>query len=770
MRKKSTWLVFLVLLSTQLFANEKWNLTWKDEFDGNKLDSSKWDYIIGNGFWANGTWVAGWGNNEKEYYTDSEENVKVKDGKLIITAKNDSFQGEAAGGKQTFNYTSGKIVTQGKFSQKYGRVEFRAKLPKGKGLWPAIWMLPEEDVYGGWAASGEIDIIEGWGSDTSKIAGTLHYGGTWPANVHTGKDYHFKNGDATQWHEYALEWLPGEIRWYVDGELYQVQNNWYSKNKNEAVEYTYPAPFDQPFYLIMNLAVGGWFDGDPDGSTKFPETLEVDYIRVYELEGGYDENISKPKIALEDLPEDIKQPINGNFIYNGDFANDGENWQLLTHFGGAGSYTYETINGEKFLKANIENQGNQSYSIQVIQEAPIMKGRYYKLSFDAKAENNREKGIKIGGGESRGWAAYHTNTFNITKEVNRYTTMFQMIQDSDPNGKVEFHLGLSKLNVWLGNVKLEMIEDPVKELLAMSKAPLVNGNLVYNGSFDQGDQKRMLFWDFKADNSSAKVIERVLNIINNGDNPKLIQENIQLKQDAIYNIKFKAKSENGNSVKIILQDKNGNKKYFEKEVKLSNEEKEYKINFTNKNSTDLRTTLVFEFLGDKDKLTLDNIKMTEQPDYSKIQTVLIDDNFSKGSTKKNWTLFFGKDYGFGGESTFVVRSGTAQIKVKDIGAEEWSNILSQNVNIEKGIKYRVSFDISSSRTRDVRVSIENATYQRKGQALVKAEKKPKTYTIEFVADKSEEVGLKFLLGKVGETKNRPHTVKLDNVKFEVVKE
>jgi beta-glucanase (GH16 family) len=278
----------------------KWKLTWSDEFDGKEVDRAKWDFEIGNGFYtADKTFISGWGNNELEYYTAEPKNVFVKEGMLHIQAVKEKHKG--------CDYTSARLKTRkvdgsALFNQKYGKFEFRAKLPKGKGVWPAIWMLPQEEKYGGWAASGEIDILEAKGHELTKVLGTLHFGSSWPANTHIGKDYVFpEKGTLTDFHVYTLEWEPGEIRWYVDEHLYQTQSFWWSSSKKEGGKGAkpekeadlnpWPAPFDQPFYLVMNVAVGGNFPGKPDKTTEFPVEMVVDYVRVYEKAGGYD----KPK-------------------------------------------------------------------------------------------------------------------------------------------------------------------------------------------------------------------------------------------------------------------------------------------------------------------------------------------------------------------------------------------------------------------------------------------------------------------------------------------
>lgn len=184
------------------------------------------------------------------------------------------------------------------FNRTYGRFEFRAKLPTGRGVWPALWMMPQEQKYGGWAASGEIDVMEARGQEPDKVLGTLHFGARWPANTHKSNEYVLPDGGTiADFHVYALEWLPGEIRWSVDSRQYAAQSFWWSSSRTERGKglnpakesdlNPWPAPFDRPFYLIMNVAVGGKFLGSPDKTTMFPAEMLVDYVRVYERIGGY---------------------------------------------------------------------------------------------------------------------------------------------------------------------------------------------------------------------------------------------------------------------------------------------------------------------------------------------------------------------------------------------------------------------------------------------------------------------------------------------------
>ena len=243
---------------------QTWELVWSDEFDGNELDTSKWSPQIGDGCPD----LCGWGNNELEWYTDS--NHSVNGGFLTIEARE-----EQAGGK---NYTSSRLRSINKGDWTYGRFEIRARLPSGKGLWPAIWMLPTDpSIYGVWAASGEIDIMELVGDKPAEVLGTIHFGGTWPDNQFTSNTFALDTGTfSDDFHVFAIEWEAGVIRWYVDDQLYASVNNWSTSGG------VFPAPFDVDFHLLLNVAIGGNLPGNPDASTVFPQTMVVDYVRVYE--------------------------------------------------------------------------------------------------------------------------------------------------------------------------------------------------------------------------------------------------------------------------------------------------------------------------------------------------------------------------------------------------------------------------------------------------------------------------------------------------------
>lgn len=264
-----------------------WNIVWSDEFNGTSINSSNWMYDIGNG-------SGGWGNNEAEYYTSLAQNAYVSNGLLNIVALHQSYDG--------YNYTSARMKTEGLFTLEYGRVAFRARLPAGQGLWPALWLFPESSVYGGWAASGEIDVMENVGSNPTNVFGTLHFGGPYPDNAQSyGPNYNFPPGaSVTNFNIYTLEWASNAVNWYVNGLLYENQTSWWSSSNTNNTEINpYPAPFNEPFFIIMNVAIGGTLGGTIDNSI-FPCAMQVDYVRLYDVTTPLqlDASVSGGKIHL----------------------------------------------------------------------------------------------------------------------------------------------------------------------------------------------------------------------------------------------------------------------------------------------------------------------------------------------------------------------------------------------------------------------------------------------------------------------------------------
>ena len=253
--------IFLIVGLNPIFSQAQEFLRWSDEFNGNNLDTNFWSYQIGNGC-PN---LCGWGNNELQFY--KQENVKVQNGILNISAEKETV------GSNT--YTSARIRTLNKVDFASGRIEVRARIPVGRGYWPAVWFLPSENHYGIWPLSGEIDLMEAKGQEPQTTHGTIHYGAYVPNNRYTGNTYSLSNGSfASDFHVYTLKWNENAIEWYVDDILYCTKTR---INTNP-----FWWPFDRNFHVIMNLAVGGNFLGNPDTSTPDTASLQVDYIRVYQ--------------------------------------------------------------------------------------------------------------------------------------------------------------------------------------------------------------------------------------------------------------------------------------------------------------------------------------------------------------------------------------------------------------------------------------------------------------------------------------------------------
>ena len=253
----------------QPFPAKGWTLVWSDEFsgaDGSGPDSSKWTYDLGG---------KGWGNNELECYTNRLQNAQIQGGNLVITAQKESVPFTCSDGTSS-NYTSARLKTQGLFSQAYGRFEARIKIPAGQGMWPAFWMLGNNITTAGWPGCGEIDIMENIGKERDTVHGSLHGPSTAATTSDASASFALPAGKnfSDAFHLYAVEWEPGAVRFYADSNLYETvkQSQW-------------PAGgtwvFDHPFFLLLNVAVGGNWPGSPDNTTVFPQQMLVDYVRVY---------------------------------------------------------------------------------------------------------------------------------------------------------------------------------------------------------------------------------------------------------------------------------------------------------------------------------------------------------------------------------------------------------------------------------------------------------------------------------------------------------
>lgn len=729
--------------------DKKWNLVWEENFDGSELDMSNWNYEKHE---------PGWVNNELQEYTDSKDNIFVRDGKLVLKAVKTQKDGKDY-------YTSGKVTTQNKKMFKYGKFEIKAKTPKGQGLWPALWMMPnDESLYGQWPRCGEIDIMEVLGHEPEKAYGTIHYG-----DPHEEKQgtYKLENSSfADDYHVYGLEWEPGEMRFYIDGNLYNTVNDWFTKVEGSD-EKTFPAPFDQPFYLQCNLAVGGNWPGNPDATTNFDNAeLDVDYIKVYQLD-SYNENIKKSepeKVVLRDPDK------NGNYIVNGDFSKQDDSWQFMTALNGVGS---SQIADNKML-IKTENAGTADYSIQLVQPGiPLKEGGKYKVSFDAKAAENRQM-IVDASGPDRSYIRYFKDTkVDLTTDKKSYSYEFTMEKNDDANGRLEFNLGNqgSTADVELSNVKIEKVGQVEKSENDLNKVE-PDGNYVNNGGFDVGEG-RMQYWETSANPKNAKISVTNINNsrelkVNAADKTSKMedvavkQSKIALKENTKYVLYFDAYAQENKTIKAYVDGK-------EFSADLSKEKKTYKFEFETKNKLNNRE-LQF-LLGAQGVTYLDNVRIEEN-------SLIRNGSFDSGFV--GWDVF--ADSSVASDVTSGVdnlnNDNAAEINIEDTGDADWKIQLKQNnVKLVEGKKYKLSFDAKSTIDRDIMFAIQRdgskddnwESYT--GSNIIKVGKDSQTYTIEFEMNKptDENAIFSISMGAVnGQQIKDKHTVTIDNVKLDCV--
>lgn len=525
--------VFATSTSNTKYSNldsSKWNLVWSDEFPGDSVDTNKWSFTIGGG---------GFGNNEQQYYTDSTENAYIENGCLVLNAIQES-NGEE-------NYTSAKLSSTSSWT--YGRYEFRAKLPGGTGLWPAIWMLPKDiNVYGGeWPICGEIDIMEYMGSDRDTVLGTLHYGNPWVYN--TG--YYDINGSfEDDFHDFALEWLPGEFRWYVDGNLYQIQQDWYSADSSGT--YSYPAPFDQEFYLMLNLAVGGFFPGDPNPADWTSTKFYIDYVRVYEYGGD----------LTPDSGSSSTQTPNVNLLQNSDFTTDYAGWTTWSENGAVFSVADST------LKADIYTTLPNTWSTQFYQNVDVYSSTTYRVSFRAKSSVSRPITIGVEGVNN---AALFNSTFTATPEWQMYT------YDFSPSVSCSG----AKLLFFLGNVDGSQNVEHTVYFDDITLIPLPD-DIVTNGNFAND----LTSWSTWTENGSTYSVDAgeqcfVANIPTTLPNPWSAQlyQVIDVPAAGSYRVTFKAKASMNREIRLALE-KDGQSPLMDETMSVSADWTNYSYDFT----------------------------------------------------------------------------------------------------------------------------------------------------------------------------------------------
>ncbi len=735
-----------------------YHLVFEDEFLGTELNMKNWNYE---------THDPGWVNNELQEYTDSKDNIYVKDGKLVIKANKTK---KVVDGKEQDWYTSGKVTSKDKHDFKYGKFEIKAKAVEGKGLWPALWMMPrEENFYGQWPRCGEIDIMEVLGHEPNKTYATIHYGN--PHKEQQGT-YVLKNGTfADDYHVYGLEWEPNEMRFYVDGNLIHTVNDWYTATEGKG-EITYPAPFDQFFYLQFNLAVGGSWPGNPDEKTNFDNAkLMIDYVKVYQKD-SYDENVTKP----EPSPVVLREPDqSGNYIVNGDFSeqedlNDDLVWGQKYANDGAGTVTIQ--DNKMIIKT--KNEGNVDYSVQIVQpNLPMQKGGTYELTFDAWADEARTMIVDISGPD-RSYVRYFEDTKEkLGPEKKSYKYNFTMTNDSDSNGRLEFNLGnqSSKATVYISNVKL--IKTGQTEIKPPAKGMLADGNFVYNGEFQEG-KDRMLYWtttnpanatvSVTNDNGRRELMVKAPAGI--ASNDILVKQEVAISAKKTYVLTFDAYADTKKDIKVRIDGKTYG-------FTLTTQKQQFKKKFTTREDI-TEKELIFA-LGVKGVTFLDNVRLAEDG-------LLINGDFI--NDLNGWNPFV--DSSITSQVSYTVDSQkeeqAAAFEIANTGDADWKiQLMQDGIHMEKGKKYHITFDAKTDLAggRDIMYAIQHNGSSDDNwtgylpSTIIKLtdtyQKFEATFTME--SDSDEAARLSFSMGAVGGKQiTKTHNVYIDNVTLEEVKQ
>lgn len=665
------------------------------------------------------------------------------------------------------SYTSGRISTQNKQTFTYGLFECRAKVPKGQGYLPAFWLMAnDENVYGQWPRCGEIDCMEVMGQETDKVYGTIHYGNPHSESQGTAKTGAGESDFSDDFHTFACEWEPGVIKWYVDGKLYHEESDWYSTTVGQGT-LTYPAPFDQPFYIILNLAVGGSWVGYPNDDTSFENNpFEIDYVRVYQKD-SYDEDVKRP---VKDVT--LRDPdANGNYINNGDFSveedlTDDTDWKFMTAL--EGEATADIDNNAITIKTTKE--GTVDYSVQLVQpNLPFEKGATYEVQFDAYASADREMGVDIKAPD-HGYMSYmpHQDA-QLTTEKQTYTYTFKMGDASDANGRLEYNMGSkgSTADIYISNVSVKKIKDAdpnEKEV----KTVLANGNYVYNGCFQEGD-KHLGYWTVSNDENADITVTpfadgRRLKVAMDGNEKSAVvisQEELAFASGTPYRFSFNVESDADNTMTVNI----GGHAYTV-DIK-ANEEKDFAVEIPS--NTEYANNDISITFGTNGTTWIDNVSLVEN-------ALIKNGSFNDGTT--GYTVYVDSS----ANATYVVDSlkddNALAVTVKDTGDQDWKvQVKQENIKLEKGKTYILKFKAKSSIDRQIRVIMQGkenrgyAVYSNDNVVDLTNEYKEFEDTFTMTEDTDSAAFFSVCLGKIGDNQiTSQHEVRIDDISLEEVKE
>ena len=701
--------------------------------------------------------------------------------------------------KKSYNFSSGRINTHNKHDFTYGRFESRLKVPAGMGYLPAFWLMASDETnYGQWPKCGEVDIMEVMGQETNKSYHTIHYGyDSGSGHRQNQGTKTLETGDfASEYHTYALDWEPGKLTWYVDGEQVYTTNDWYTGNDAES-QLSYPAPFDQNFYVILNLAVGGSWVGYPTEDVvndiiegKDNQSFYVDYVRVYQKDAAtYEEeeaNAQKPVHEIVYRQEDA----DGNYVVNGNFANDlkpmdskEDNFELHLEADAKDSVA-EVKDNE--ITITPSSAGGVDYSIQLKQGGiPMFRGWEYELTYDAYADEPRTMIVEVEGPDN-GWTRYFDDTtVELTTGKKTFTHTFTMDKKTDANGSLEFNLGNqgSKAPVHISNIKLvHKSGEQIPEVI--EKTIRANGNYIYNGSFDQGEN-RLGYWEVEEDDAANVSVtnhtvpgekNKVRELCARVEVPEGTSEvnPITITQSGLnpivagkYEISFDAYMKDGGSEDAITVNVAG---------------KEYTPSITAKSANYRNEVIV------SDNLSRDQSNVSIS--FTRPGTYYIDNvTFVEAAIIKNGSF----NGGLAGFVPYIYDSNLAScvvdsinnpasfvMTINDTGADDdannWYMQLNQdNVKLEKGKKYRLSFKAKSTIERKIKYALTHNggsdgvwTNYSGTEEPVELTTEWQTFSKDFVMEDESDAAARFniTMGSVGGIRiSEKHDVLIDDIEL-----
>jgi len=507
--KFNSFLTIICLFSFQIAFPQCYDLIWEDEFNGNTLDETKWEYYV---------W--GWGgSNVQNCYR--QNNVTINNGILKLTARYEP--GVSCDTGQDFS--SGFIQSRNKAFWTYGYFEARVKLPASNSTWPAFWMSPQNAVYGPWPQSGEIDIFEVRGHDLTKSYGNAHWGNSPGDRQQEKGTYTFPAGnDASNWHVYAVEWQEGELKFYIDDEHYHTISNFDEPNAT-----IHPGPFNIGYYLRLNVAVGGTYLSPPwndanNGINQLPATMEVDWVRVYEKNNNCNPPNNDPLCEI---------------ITNGDFSNGINNWTLYKN----GTDGNLSIQPNGFLKIDVTTTGSSDWKLALRQADLLLEqGKTYNITYDAYADANRTGSIILSRTDGTQYAYIDQN---YTTTPTSYAHQFTMNDVTDAATNFNLNVGATNINVYIDNISISEVG---------CVAACQNPNLISNHSFENDFTN----WGVRTATNASADFSVTNNSEIDGNKIALIQVNtiaqnywdVQLKRDNLmyetnetYELSFSIKSD-----------------------------------------------------------------------------------------------------------------------------------------------------------------------------------------------------------------------------------